>query len=92
MAVEENGPCHGFEEDEDAGEDSFTKHHELMRSFRASHPAWAAVRAAYLGMTAPYGVGRSLAETGGSAGPMDEDYWVTLVPMQDVTARRFVFN
>ena len=92
MAVEENSPYHGFEDNEDGGADSFTEHDELMRSFRASHPAWAAVRVAYLGMTAPYGVGRSLAETGGSAGPMDEDYWATLVPTQDVTARRFTFN
>ena len=92
MAVQENGPCHGFGTQEDGYGDSFPEHNEQMRLFRASHPSGTTTRLAYLNMMVPYSVGRNLTETGGSAGPVDEDYWLTLVPLQDVTARRFVFN
>ena len=92
MAAQENGPHDGFGTQEDKHRDSFLEHNERMRLFRESHPTWAVIRLAHLNMTVPYCVGRSLMETGGSAGSMDGDYWVTLVPLQEVTARRFGFN
>ena len=92
MAVQENGPYDSFGTHENGHGDSFLKHNQQMRSFRTSHSTWTAIKLAYLNMTVPYSVGRNLTEAGGSAAPVDEDYWLTLVPMQEVAARRFVFN
>jgi len=92
MATQQNDPQDGPETRERDYADSFLAHSEQMRLFRESHPIWTVASQAYVNMTAPYCVGRSLTETGGSTGPADESYWMSLVPMQEPAKRRFVVN
>lgn len=92
MASEGNCRDDGFATRGDGHGDSFVEHDERMKLFRASHPIWTVARAVLFDVTVTYDARPNLAETGGSTGPLDERYWLTLIPIRGVTERRFVFN
>ena len=84
MAIDENT------RDDDKG--YFAEHNKHMKLFRESHDGRTSTTMNLFNMMVPYDAGRNLAETGGSVNSIDESFWLTLVPLQGVTERRFVFN
>ena len=81
-----------FRNSEDKGKDFFTEHKENMKLFRASHTNLNDTGKDIFELMVPYDIGRSLVETGGTASYEDERYWLTLVPVNEVTGRRFLYN
>lgn len=92
MVIDGNTRDDGFRNHEDGSKDYFAEHNKRMKLFRESHNGRTTTRTPLFNMMVPYDAGRNLAETGGSVNSIDESYWLTLIPLQGVTERRFVFN
>ena len=92
MVNDGNERNESFRNSGDKGRDFFMEHKEQMKLFRASHTNWNNTGKDIFELMVPYDIGRSLVETGGSASYEDERYWLTLVPMNEVTERRFLYN
>ena len=92
MVTDENTRDDGFSNPEDGGKNYFAEHNKHMKLFRESHNGRTSTSMYLFNMMVPYHAGRNLAELGGSVNSIDESYWLTLVPLQGVTERRFVFN
>lgn len=92
MAINGNTRDEDFRNHEDEGEDCFTKHNERMKRFRESHGDCSTTGIPNFNMMVSYDSGYNLAETGGAVDSIDISYWLTLIPLQEVTERRFIFN
>ncbi|HUV44066.1 MAG TPA: hypothetical protein VMW13_04460 [Dehalococcoidales bacterium] len=92
MAIDENTRDDGFRNHEDADKEYFAEHNKRMKLFRESHDDWTTTRMTLFNMMVPYDAERNPAETERSLNSIDENYWLTLVPLQGVTERRIVFN
>ncbi|MBL7165511.1 MAG: hypothetical protein ISS55_03395 [Dehalococcoidales bacterium] len=92
MAIEENTRDDGFKNHEDGDKECFAEHNKRMKLFRESHNAWTTTRMTLFNTMVPYNAARNLAEAEKSVSSIDENYWLTLVPLRGVTERRLVFN
>lgn len=72
--------------------DSFEEHSKRMSMFRNSHARVLEGNALLLKNMRSFHVTRILAETGGSAGLITARGWFNLIPMSEVTPRRFSKN
>lgn len=91
MVRDRNDRVEGFSNDEDEGKDFF-EHKEKMRLFRTSHINLNDAGKEFFETMVPYNIRHNLVETGGNIIFEDEQYWLTLVPVNEVTGRRFLRN
>jgi len=92
MVSDGNERSESFSNTEEEGEGFFREHKERMELFRASHPNLDNTARDFFNTMVTYNIAHHLAETGGTANLEDEYYWLTLVPVNEVTGRRFLRN
>ena len=92
MVSDENKHSESFSDNEEKGKEFFMEHKEKMKLFRTSHTNLNDSARDFFNNMVPYNITHHLAETGGVANLEDEYYWLTLVPVNEVTGRRFLCN
>ena len=92
MAIDENTRDDGLRNHEDGGKDHFAEHNKRMKLFRESHNGRTTTSMTLFNTMVPYDAEHNPAETERSVHSIDENYWLTLVPLQGITERRFIFN
>jgi len=92
MVNNENDRSASFGNSGDKDNNTFREHKDKMKLFRASHNNGTDTDKDIFKMMVPYTIGQSLVETGGTASFGDERYWLTLVPVNEVTGQRFLYN
>ncbi|HEY91923.1 MAG TPA: hypothetical protein G4O07_08845 [Dehalococcoidia bacterium] len=92
MVSDGNERSESFSNSAEEGKEYFMEHKEKMKLFRTSHTNLNDAARDFFNTMVPYNIGHHLAETGGTASLEDEYYWLTLVPVNEVTGRRFLRN
>ena len=92
MVSDENTQSESFSNSEEEGNESFMEHKEKMKLFRTSHTNLNDAARDYFNAMVSYNIRHNLVEKGGTAIFEDEYFWMTLVPVNEVTGRQFLRN